>query len=354
MTHIITIIIAVVIFGVIIAIHEFGHFIVAKLHHVQVNEFAIGMGPRILHFQKGETMYSLRLLPIGGFCSMEGEDESSDNPNAFEKKPVWRRITVVLAGAFMNIVLGFILIIVLTCIGTKVPSMTIAQFASTTDESTDETITASESERSGLQVGDKIVAIDGEHIFTTTDLVYKLQTTEAESFAVTVKRDGEKMTIENVTFHNDNTEGLIDFAVQGKSKNPVSVVVYSAIDTVATAKLIWMSLMELVFGKYGLQDLSGPVGTVSVIEQAASSGETILECVESVLNLTIFITVNVGVFNLLPIPGLDGSRFVFLAIEGIRRKPVAKEREAMVHFIGMAALFLLMILVTVQDVVKLV
>jgi len=354
MTHIITIIIAVVIFGVIIAIHEFGHFIVAKLHHVQVNEFAIGMGPRILHFQKGETMYSLRLLPIGGFCSMEGEDESSDNPNAFEKKPVWRRITVVLAGAFMNIVLGFVLIIVLTCMGTKVPSTTIAQFASTTDESTGETITASESERSGLQVGDKIVAIDGEHIFTTTDLVYKLQTTEVESFAVTVKRDGEKMTIENVTFHNDNTEGLIDFAVQGKSKNPESVVVYSAKDTVATAKLIWMSLMELVSGKYGLQDLSGPVGTVSVIEQAASSGETILERVESVLNLTIFITVNVGVFNLLPIPGLDGSRFVFLAIEGIRRKPVAKEREAMVHLIGMAALFLLMILVTVQDVVKLV
>lgn len=350
MQHIVTLLIAIVIFGMIIGIHEFGHFIVAKLHKIQVNQFAIGMGPRILHFQKGETEYSLRLFPIGGFCSMEGEDESSDNPNAFEKKAIWRRMTVVLAGAIMNIILGFLLIAVLLCTSQKVPSTVIAQFAQTTDATTGETTTAAESERSGLQVGDKIIAIDGSHIFSTTDLIYKLQTTDAKSFSVTVKRDGEKITIDPVTFHNDNTEGLLDFAVQGKSKNPVTVLSYAAKDTVATAKLIWMSLIELVSGKYSLQDLSGPVGTVSVIEQAASTGENVLERVQSVLNLTIFITVNVGVFNLLPIPGLDGSRFVFLLIEAVRRKPIPKEREAMVHFIGMAALFLLMILVTVQDV----
>jgi len=181
-------------------------------------------------------------------------------------------------------------------------------------------------------------------------LIYKLQTTDTETYDITVKRDGKRVTIENVTFHNDNTDGLLDFAVEGKPKNPVTIVSYAAKDTVATAKLIWMSLVELVSGKYGLQDLSGPVGTVSVIEQAASSGDNFLERFQSVINLTIFITVNVGVFNLLPIPGLDGSRFVFLLIEAIRRKPIAKEREALVHFIGMAALFLLMILVTIQDV----
>lgn len=350
MQHIITLLIAILIFGLIIGIHEFGHFIVAKLHKIQVNQFAIGMGPRILHFKKGETEYSLRLLPIGGFCSMEGEDESSDCPNAFEKKPVWRRMTVVLAGAFMNIILGFLLIAILVCMGTKVPTTEIAKFAETTDTVTGETVSAAESERSGLQIGDRIIAIDGSHIFSATDLIYKLQTTETDSFTVTVKRDGERVTLDNVTFHNDNTDGLLDFSVQGKEKNPITVVSYAARDTVATAKLIWMSLIELITGKYGLQDLSGPVGTVSVIEQAASSGETILERVQSVMNLTIFITVNVGVFNLLPIPGLDGSRFVFLLVEGIRRKPIAKEREAMVHLIGMAALFLLMILVTVQDV----
>lgn len=351
MQHIVTLLIAILIFGLIIGIHEFGHFIVAKLNHIQVNEFAIGMGPKLLHFRKGETTYSLRLFPIGGFCSMEGEDQSSDNPNAFEKKAVWRRMLVVLAGAFMNLVLGFVLIVALLCTSTKIPSTVIARFAETTN-SAGETVTAAESERSGLQVGDKIVAIDGSHILSATDLIYKLQTTETDSYDVTVKRDGARVVVENVKFHNDNTDGLLDFAVEGKSKNPVNVVTYAAKDTAATAKLIWMSLVELVSGKYSLQDLSGPVGTVSVIEQAASSGKNLLERVQSVMNLTIFITVNVGVFNLLPIPGLDGSRFVFLLIEAIRRKPVPKNREAMVHLIGMAALFLLMILVTVQDITR--
>ncbi|WP_455249275.1 M50 family metallopeptidase [Ruminococcus sp.] len=351
MQHIVTLLIAILIFGLIIGIHEFGHFIVAKLNRIQVNEFAIGMGPKLLHFRKGETTYSLRLFPIGGFCSMEGEDQSSDNPNAFEKKAVWRRMLVVLAGAFMNLVLGFVLIVVLLCTSTKIPSTVIARFAETTN-SAGETVTAAESERSGLRVGDKIVAIDGSHILSATDLIYKLQTTETDSYDVTVKRDGARVVVENVKFHNDNTDGLLDFAVEGKSKNPVNVVTYAAKDTAATAKLIWMSLVELVSGKYSLQDLSGPVGTVSVIEQAASSGKNLLERVQSVMNLTIFITVNVGVFNLLPIPGLDGSRFVFLLVEAIRRKPVPKNREAMVHLIGMAALFLLMILVTVQDITR--
>ena len=351
MQHIVTLLIAILIFGLIIGIHEFGHFIVAKLNHIQVNEFAIGMGPKLLHFRKGETTYSLRLFPIGGFCSMEGEDQSSENPNAFEKKAVWRRMLVVLAGAFMNLVLGFVLIAVLLCTSTKIPSTVIARFAETTN-SAGETVTASESERSGLRVGDKIIAIDGSHILSATVLIYKLQTTETDSYDVTVKRDGARVVVENVKFHNDNTDGLLDFAVEGKSKNPVNVVTYAAKDTAATAKLIWMSLVELISGKYSLQDLSGPVGTVSVIEQAASSGENLLERVQSVMNLTIFITVNVGVFNLLPIPGLDGSRFVFLLIEAIRRKPVPKNREAMVHLIGMAALFLLMILVTVQDITR--
>ena len=142
MQHIITILIAILIFGLIIGIHEFGHFIVAKLNHIQVNQFAIGMGPKLIHFQKGETEYSLRLFPIGGFCAMEGEDQSSDNPNAFEKKAVWRRMTVVLAGAFMNLVLGFLLIAILLCTAQKVPSLTIAKFAETTN-SAGNTVTAS-------------------------------------------------------------------------------------------------------------------------------------------------------------------------------------------------------------------
>ena len=257
MQHIVTILIAILIFCIIVVIHEFGHFIAAKLNRIQVNQFAVGMGPKLLHFQKGETEYSLRLFPVGGFCAMEGEDQSSDNPNAFEKKPVWRRMTVILAGPFMNLVLGFLLIVILLCTAQKVPSLTIARFAETTNAA-GETVTAAESERSGLQVGDKIVAIDGSHIFSTSDLIYKLQTTDTETYDITVKRDGKRVTIENVTFHNDNTDGLLDFAVEGKPKNPVTIVSYAAKDTVATAKLIWMSLVELVSGKSGRQPFCVP------------------------------------------------------------------------------------------------
>ena len=168
MQHIVTILIAILIFCIIVVIHEFGHFIAAKLNRIQVNQFAVGMGPKLLHFQKGETEYSLRLFPVGGFCAMEGEDQSSDIPNAFEKKPVWRRMTVILAGPFMNLVLGFLPIVIQLCTAQKVPSLTIARFAETTNAA-GETVSAAESERSGLQVGDKIVAIDGSHIFSASD-----------------------------------------------------------------------------------------------------------------------------------------------------------------------------------------
>ncbi len=352
MQHIWSILIALLIFELIIVIHEFGHFIVAKMHGIRVNQFAVGMGPKLLHFRRGETEYSLRLLPIGGFCAMEGEDDDSSDPKAFGSKSVWRRMTVVLAGALMNLVLGYVLVMVLLCMGDQIASTTIAQFAQTEDTVSGEMVTAAESQRCGLKIGDKIVAVDGSHIFAATDLVYKLRTSNTDTFTVTVKRGEEKVILENVTFHNDQTGGLLDFAVEGKTKTPWNVAYYGVKNTTATAKLIWMSLIELVTGKYGIQDLSGPVGTISVIEEAASTGENMMERVESLMNLTIFITVNVGVFNLLPIPALDGSRFVFLAIEAIRRKPLPKEREAAVHLIGMAALFLLMIFVTVQDIGK--
>lgn len=348
-----TIIIAILIFGIIITIHEFGHFIVAKLNGIQVNQFAIGMGPRLLKFQKGETEYSLRLFPIGGFCAMEGEDNNSSNPRAFGSKKVWQRMTVILAGAFMNILLGFILTIVTTSMLRYVPTTIIAEFNSEIDEKTGKEVNLSKSRESGLELGDEIIALDGSSILSMKDLSYKLQTTETDSFSVTVKRNGEKITLDNVEFENFKTGSVLDFKIKGEKKNPLTVTSYSAKDTVATAKLIWISLKELVTGKYGIQELSGPVGTVSVISEVASEGETLKERLSSVMGLTVFITVNVGVFNLLPIPGLDGSRFLFLIIEGIRRKPIKKEHEAMVHFVGMAALFLFMILITVQDVMKL-
>ena len=339
MTTIWSILLAILIFGCIIAIHEFGHFIAAKRNGIQVNEFAIGMGPKIFRFQKGETLYSLRLFPVGGFCSMEGEDAESKNARAFDQKPVWRRMIVVLAGAFMNLVLGFVLLIATTCSDPYLISNTIHGFHKQATSNT-----------CGLQAGDTIVSLNGSHIFTITDLQYKLSNESGEPFTVVVERDGKKVKLQDVTFRDQENNDWLDFSLEPQQKTVFHVLSYAAKDTVATGKLIWMSLTELVTGKYGIQDLSGPVGTVEVISNAATAGATAAERISSVLHLTIFITINVGIFNLLPIPGLDGSRFWFLFLEAIRRKPVKKEHEALVHLVGMAALFLLMIVVTVQDV----
>ena len=341
MTTIWSILLAILIFGCIIAIHEFGHFIAAKRNGIQVNEFAIGMGPKIFRFQKGETLYSLRLFPVGGFCSMEGEDAESKNARAFDQKPVWRRMIVVLAGAFMNLVLGFVLLIATTSSDPYLISNTIHGFH---EQATSNTC--------GLQVGDTIVSLNGSHIFTITDLQYKLSNESGEPFTVVVERDGKKVKLQDVTFRDQENNDWLDFSLEPQQKTVFHVLSWAAKDTVATGKLIWMSLIELVTGKYGIQDLSGPVGTVEVISNAATAGTTAAERISSVLHLTIFITINVGIFNLLPIPGLDGSRFWFLFLEAIRRKPVKKEHEALVHLVGMAALFLLMIVVTVQDVTR--
>ena len=345
----VTILVAMLVFGVIIALHEFGHFSVAKLCGIKVNQFAIGMGPVLLKKQKGETEYSLRLLPIGGFCAMEGEDTDSDDPRAFHNKAVWQRMLVVLAGPIMNLILGFILILCTTLLYGNVISLQVADFTKNpeTGEST------STSETCGLQIGDEILSIDGMKLFTDTDLSYKLQNTESDTMTLVVRRNGEKITLKNVKFYNTATQGRQDFYVKAKKMTVFNVISYSFLDTLSTGRLIWISLRDLITGKYGFHDLSGPVGIISTIGEAASYGETFKQHLTSVISLASFISVNVGIFNLLPIPALDGARFVFLAIEGIRRKPVSPEKEGMVHFAGMAVLFLIMIAVTIQDIFNL-
>ncbi len=349
-----TIIIALLVFGVIIAIHEFGHFAVAKLCGIRVNKFAIGMGPVIFRKQGKETEYSLRLLPVGGFCAMEGEDSESSDPRAFSKKSVPKRMAVVVAGALMNIVLGFLLICTTTLLYQDVVTLQIAGFSYIEDEQTGEKISTSTSETCGLQIGDTILSIDGMRLLTDMDLSYKLQSTESEEMTVVVKRNGENVTLESVRFYNTKTEGRLDFYVKAEKCNFLNVISYSALNTVSTARLIWASLIDLVTGKYGFHDLSGPVGIIGTIGEAASVGETIVEKLISILSLASFITINVGMFNLLPIPALDGARLVFLLIEGIRRKPINPEHEGLVHFIGLALLMLVMLLVTFQDIMKIV
>lgn len=340
-------ILAVVIFGIIILIHEFGHFFTAKLCGIKVNKFALGMGPCLLKKQWGETEYSIRLFPVGGFCAMEGEDSESDNSRAFGNKPVWQRMIVIAAGALMNILLGFIIIVVVTCMDPKIPTTVVDSFHTVSEENSEYT---AKSYDSGLREGDKIVAIDGMHILSIKDLQYALLSGDDESYEVVVKRNGEKVSLDNVVFGDKTTGSLIDFYVTWNNRNPVSVLSYSAKDTVSTAKLVWFSLRDLITGKYGFKDLSGPVGLVGAIGEAADSGTNVKESAMSLLNLTTLITINLGIFNLLPIPGLDGGRFLFLLIEAVRRKPVKPEHEGAVHLIGMALLMLLIVAVTFSDI----
>ncbi|MDO5560517.1 MAG: RIP metalloprotease RseP [Oscillospiraceae bacterium] len=362
----INILIALVVFGLLVAIHELGHFTVAKLSGIRVNKFAIGMGPRIIKFTKGETEYSLRLLPIGGFCSMEGEDSESDDERAFLKKPVGSRIAVVAAGAIMNIILGFIIAVIITCMMEKIPTTTVAKF----DE-------GAMSEQCGLQAGDEILKMNGTTIFTSQDIMYELNQTKDGIFDVVVRRDGKKTDLGQITFYDQYyyyvdkennkyvtfetpeeytgdeelqvAEDRFDFYVTSiKSKNAANVLSYSAKYTVTLARLIWKSLIDLVTGQYGLNDLSGPVGIVSAIGEVRSYG------LESLLQLVALISINLGIFNLLPLPALDGGRLVFLIIEAIRRKPVPPDKEGMVHFVGMALLMLLMVVITISDIKKLI
>jgi regulator of sigma E protease len=250
----------------------------------------------------------------------------------------------------MNLVLGFILIIVTTLLYGSLGNLTVADFR-TNPENEAECIAMSA--ETGLQKGDTILKINGMRILTDTDLSYKLSTNESDTMQVVVRRDGKKVTLDNVTFRNKLNGTRLDFYVQGVKLNPLNVISYSFLDTISTARLIWSSLRDLLTGKYGFHDLSGPVGIVTTIGEAAQYGETFKQHLESVLGLASFITVNVGVFNLLPIPALDGARIVFLVVEGIRRKPIPPEKEGMVHFAGMALLFLLMIAVSIQDILRL-
>ncbi len=342
------IILAVLIFGLIIFIHELGHFVVAKLCGVRVNEFAMGMGPQLLKFKRGETVYSLRLLPIGGFCAMEGEDSESADSKAFCKKPVWKRILIVIAGASMNLLLGFTLVVIMHSCEDMITSTQVSWFEENAS-----------SQATGLELGDTIVKMNDLRIFTPIDVSYAFQSDKDGVFDMVVERNGEKVQLENVKFNMDNGDLHIDFKVTPIEVNFGSVVKTSFKTTFSYARLIWISLGDLITGQYKLNDLSGPVGIVDSIDQVVDSetkdnGIDWSALADKLLFLAAFMTINVGIFNLLPLPALDGGRLVFLIIEAVRRKPVKPEHEGMVHFVGLALLMLLMLVVTFNDILRII
>ncbi len=341
MNTFLSILIAAVFFCLIIIIHELGHFTVAKLCGIRVDEFAVGMGPVIFKKQKGDTLYTIRLLPIGGFCAM-GEDEERCTPDSFRQKPVWARMDTIAAGAVMNLVLGFILSLILLLVEGGAVSTQIVWFAEDAASS-----------RYGLQLGDKITEINGVHIFSVKDITYQLGNDEDGVVDFVVKRDGKNVEVNGVKFavEADKETGkntlIYDFKVLKEKVTPANIIPYGFKNAVYYGRIVLMSLRDIIVGKYGLNDLQGPVGIVTVIgDVTEKSGFDF----SFILDIATLVTINIGIFNLLPIPALDGGRLVFLLIEAVRRKALKAETEGMIHFVGFAALMLLMVFVTFNDV----
>jgi regulator of sigma E protease len=367
----------------VVTIHEFGHFIVAKLVGIKVNEFAIGMGPRLLKWGKGETVYSLRALPVGGFCAMEGEDEGAPTPSAlggnadrdstpavgddsrsFAKKKAWQRLLVIVAGAAMNLLLGFVLLLVYNGVLQEPhPNYDKVLFATTTIADLKEDTPAYQS---GLRPQDTIIEINGRRILMDTDFTMEMQNDADGVLQMVVRRevDGEtkKVELDAVKFDliKDEESGQqylkYDFILYGEERTLWNTITHSAKQEVSIATIVMRTLVDLIEGDYGINDLSGPVGTVDVIADVV--GETVntpnpLIAWQNLVFLMILITVNLGVFNLLPLPALDGGRLVFLIWEVITRKPVPQKYEALVHFVGIILLLLLMVFVTYSDITKL-
>ena len=342
MNFIINTLASVFVFSVVIFIHEFGHFIVAKKSGIKVNEFSIGMGPRLFSVTKGETDYSLRALPIGGFVAMEGEDEESDAEGSFSKAPVANRIAVVVAGAIMNIILGFAVLVFLTSQEEYITSRTVYSFHE-----------GAVTQQTGLQVDDEIIAVNGRRCYIANDIIYEFARTQNGTADFTVRRDGKITELKDVTFKTyTDEEGykqmVIDFYVYPAEKTFFNVIRESAHWTISLARTIFLSLVDMVTGRVAMNQISGPVGIVTVISEAASVG------LKPLLNILALITINLGVFNLVPFPALDGGRLVFLLIELFRGKPINPKYEIWVNAAGMVVLLGFMALVTFSDVTKLI
>ncbi len=372
-------------FLVMVSLHEFGHFITAKLMGFKILEYAIGFGPVLLKSKKSEIQYSLRAIPFGGYCKFEGEDSESSDPRAFSNRPVWQRIIVVAAGGVFNVILGFILFLVIVPFVSPVSTNVI-----------DEVVPNSYIEESGLLPGDEIISIDGKKVNFYSDItLYTQNFKSGDESELVVKRDGEKLkftfkpssSVTSYTYKEDGIdvsssmngvdEGtefypysedlpkneelvgktetserlIIGFRPRAKDINIFNVWGEAWNETRFVVKLVYSSLWQMVTGQIGMEQMSGPVVVVTEVNNAVNSGS---DSWLYILNLTALLTINLGVFNLLPIPALDGGRLFFMIVELIRRKPIPVEKEGMVHAIGFLLLIGLIIFVSFHDIMKLI
>ncbi len=334
-------VVAVLLFLLLILVHELGHFLAAKCMGVRVNEFSIGFGPKIFKKKWGETTYALGLVPLGGYCAMEGEDEESADSKAFCNKKPWRRFIIVIMGATFNILFGFILIGIILAPEKRFTTTTIAEFHEN-----------ALSEQTGLKVDDKIIKVDGRRIYTTYDLGYAFTNIDDGKIDILVQRNNKKVLLKDVTFSTEKEKDItylnVDFYVYPQKKTVFSFVGQTAKTAVSYCAVIWRSLLDLIGGKYGISAMSGPVGVTAAIGSAAK------QSLRNLLPIMALIAINLGIMNLLPIPALDGGRLVFILFEMIVGKPVPQDKEAIVHTIGFIVLIVFMLLITAKDIFTLI
>ena len=339
-----TILVALLSFSLLILIHEGGHFFFARRFGVPVKEFSIGMGPKLISrkSKKYDTVYSIRLLPIGGFVSMVGEDEESSDENALSNKPVWQRMIITVAGSAMNVLVGLLaMFILLLSASQDLVSTTVAEFRE-----------GATSAQSGLQVDDTILRVNGERVHTGQELVYCIMQKGYEPLDLLVERDGEEILLEDVIFPTTVEDGVVfgdyDFLPYGYAEKTLPrLLSHTFWRSVMTVEMVWDSLVDFATGRYTVDQVSGPIGTTQQIGEAAEAGSFNLIYIVSV------ISINLGIVNLLPLPALDGGRMLFLLIELIRRKPLRAETEAYIHFAGIVVLLGFMLFISFKDVMKL-
>lgn len=333
------VIIAILLFEVIIIVHEGGHFVAARLMKIKVDEFAVGMGPKLVQFTKGETKYTLRLFLFGGYCSMEGESEDSESENSFSQKRVIQRIFVVVAGAVMNLILGFIIIAIIVSSSSLVGTTTVAKF--------DDNAVSS----SVLQAGDNIKSIDGMRVYCATDVTTGLTRSADDILDIVVERNGKLENLEvrfDMQKENDLQYIKMDFWLLGVEKTFSNVIKETALEFISYTKMVFLSVHDLIVGRYGVSDLSGPVGAVGIVSTAVKTS------LSSMLRIMAILTINIGLFNLFPIPALDGWRLFLLVFEGIFKKKLPSKMEWVINAVGLALLLALMCFVTFSDITKLI
>ncbi len=421
------ILIAILFFGLIILVHEFGHFIFAKLFGVKVNEFALGMGPTLIKKQGKETKYAIRLFPVGGFVSMEGEEEESTDSRAFCNQAVWKRMIIIAAGATFNLIMGIIACIILVAAPWEKPQENTTPLVAT-NEILQFYDGATSNSEGGLKAGDKILKIDGKNVFSDYDITFLMQRNQSGKYDFVVEREGEKLQLKDVPFAkrtggnfsydpecvissvsgklkdqgmkdgdkiirvNDaeitdnealmaaigadedyiysftvvrgeetltisdvkmNTVTVFDFVILGKEKTVGNVLSTAFGYTFSLGRMVYLSLFDLLRGQYGFNDLAGPVGTVSVIADVAGESVKTADYAQMFM-LMAMIAINIGLFNLLPVPALDGGHLFFMLPELIFRKKIPQKYESYIHAAGLIVLFGFMAIISAGDIWKLI